>query len=146
VGAADTLDLRAAARATDPAHEDDAPLVPRERVANIAYHEKRAAVVLRAPDGAQRTHADRLAATLAGVPWAQLSPLAQARFQSLAIFAVCISKTPDWLDAAAQEDDELLFALAGAAEAHALAYFLRDDGSGGAAEKPPRVVVALADA
>jgi hypothetical protein len=146
VGAADTLDLRAAARATDPAREeDDTPLVPRERIANIAYHEKRASVVLRAPDGTQRTHADRLAATLAGVPWAQLSPLAQARFQSLAIFTVCISKTPDWLDAAAQEDDELLFALAGAAEAHALAYFLRDDGSGAAAERPPRVVVALAD-
>ena len=139
------MDLRAAARATDPAHEDDAPLVPRERVANITYHDQRATVVLVAPDGPQRTHADRLAATLAGVPWAMLSPLAQARFQALAVFAVCIRDVPEWLDAAAQADDDLLFAVGGAMEAHATAYFLRDTGEGEANEGSPRVVVALAD-
>jgi hypothetical protein len=139
-----TLDLRTVARDTDPARTQST-LVPRERPANITYHERQATVILVAPDGSQRTHADRLAATLSGVPWSSLSPLAQARFHSLAVFAVCIREAPEWLDKAAQEDDELLFALAGAAEAHALKYFLRDDGSGEGTESGPRVVVALAD-
>lgn len=141
-----TLDLREAARATDPTAQAEQVLVPRKRPANIRYHEQSATVVLVVPDGAQRTHIDRLTATLSGQPWGRLSPLAQARFAALASFAVCVENPPQWVEEAVQEDDELLFALAGQLEAHASAYFRRDDGASDAGAGAPRVVVAFADA
>lgn len=139
-----TLDLRAARDATDPQKETRA-LIPRERVAHVTYHEQQATVMLHAPTGDQRTHIDRMAATLAGVVWERLSPRAQARFHALATFAVCVADAPPWMEEAAQEDDDLLFALAGHVEAHASAYFRRADDEGGEGEGRPWVVVALAD-
>lgn len=119
------LDLRALARAAS-APAPPAPPVARTVEAVVRYQGNATSVQISCPNGEQRMRIDRMTATLGGgLPWAQLTPLAQARFHSLAVFSVCVV-APEWVDNAVQEDDDLLFAISGAVEAHAARYFRRD--------------------
>jgi hypothetical protein len=140
-----TLDLRAARDASDPSKAAVSAPVPRDRPAHVTYHERTATVVVTAPTGQQRTHIDHMAAVLAGGPWDHFSARAQARFHAMATFAVAVQDAPPWMEDAVQEDDNLLFSIVGAVEAHATAYFRRDAGSGEGGEGVAGVVVALAD-
>jgi len=139
-----TFDLRNI-EASEPAKRES--LIPRETRITIAYSAPDGTrydetLICRVPDGEGRTLIDRRAAILAGVSWAQLSEYAQARFFALATLSVHIIDLPDWLNQWAQEDDELLFAVRGEGERHALAWFRGGREASEDAEGAPRVRVS----
>jgi len=141
------LDLRAVAQAADPTTKAEASLVTRSVTATVHYGDKLGVVRLTAPNGDQRTQISRMTAMLGGgLPWDHFPPIAQARFHNLAVYSVCVSDVPDWMDAAVQEDNDLLFAVAGSAEAHAEKYFRGDVRKGEAHARELRVVVEGEDA
>jgi len=135
-------------RQLDKAPQND-ELIPRETLLNVSYTAPDGsrfdeALVCRVPDGDGRTLIDRRAAILAGVPWAQLSEYAQARFAALATLSVHLVDLPDWLNQWAQEDDELLFAIRGEVERHALAWFRGSRAASEGGEGAPRVRISSA--
>ena len=135
------IDLRQLAeRAKNPA--PPLPEVSREATVKVTYQGQVAMVRVSAPTGEQRTQVDRMTALLAAGPWDHLTPLARARFHSLATITVLV-EAPEWMAARAQEDDDLLFALAGAVETHATRYFRGSRVEDGEAEDGGGVVVAF---
>ena len=127
-----TLDLRDIRNASDKdITADEEELVKREEVFSVKYTDPSgkvhsANVVSRILTGEERNKVDRTAAIMAGCPWGQLPPGAQARFLAMSQVAIQLREPPSWLEKWCVEDNALLFTLFAKLQEHE-SFFFRGD-------------------
>ena len=140
------MDLRQLAEDAKKPLDASPALVQREQIWTIKY---------RAPDGTlyegsaasrvmtgdERFQANRIAADVAGRPWATLPPGAQIHAASLGVISVQLRNPPDWLLSHAAEDEELAAQLYASCREHDARWFSRNRRTGEDDSAAPRVSI-----
>jgi hypothetical protein len=129
------MDLRKLAEDAKKPIDTEPKFIQREQVWSIRYTSPEGvkyegSVASRVMTGDERFQSSRIAADVAGRPWATLPPGAQLHAASLGVISVQLRNPPEWLLSHAAEDEELAAQLYASCREHDARWFSGNRGAG----------------